>query len=277
MRESDFHWLVGIVEGEGTFTVPRDAPRRSPALRVTMTDADVLQRVAGLFDRAVVALGRREDRFKDDYATAIKGAPAVQLMSEMRPFLGPTRRRQIQRVLDAWRPRRRAQERFRRDPVDIDASLCNASCDQAWLAGLLEGEGSFCIQRSDGNSYPLIKVEMSEADIVRRAAELMGAPSLQTRAPRKAHWRTTYVAAVAGERAAVWMRSLAPLMGDRRSRSIARALTEYRSIRLTTAPARCVVPGCAEPHRSRGLCHKHYMSWSRDRARGREPRVSGLR
>jgi hypothetical protein len=277
MRESDFHWLVGIVEGEGTFTLPRDAPRRSAALRVTMTDADVLQRVAGLFGRAMLELGRREDRFKDDYATTIKGAPAVQLMNEMRPFLSPTRQRQIQRVLEAWRPRRRPQERWRRDPVTVDVSRCDRDCDEAWLAGLLEGEGSFGILRSDGNAYPAIKLEMSDADVVRRAADLLGAPSLQTRAPRKAHWRTTYVAAITGERAAVWMRSLAPLMGDRRSRSIARALTEYRPIRLTTAPARCVVPGCDEPHRSRGLCHRHYMSWSRDRARGREPRVSGLR
>src|SRR5207244_4906431 len=36
----------------------------------------------------------------------------------------------------------------------------------------------------------------------------------------------------------------------------------------------CVVPGCTKPHRSRGLCHAHYMLWSRDLKKGRIPRVT---
>src|SRR5439155_8499498 len=89
--EEEFHWLVGILEGEGTFL--RGAPSRpgSPILRVSMTDRDVVERVAMLFGRAVVRLRRRKPHHKIPYATTIKGAPAAQLMSAVKPHLSKTR------------------------------------------------------------------------------------------------------------------------------------------------------------------------------------------
>jgi hypothetical protein len=66
-------------------------------------------------------------------------------------------------------------------------------------------------------------------------------------------------------------------MGIRRRAAIDKALASYRPIQLTPAPTTCIVPDCDEPHRGRGLCHKHYMSWSRDVAKGRAPRITPLR
>ena len=66
-------------------------------------------------------------------------------------------------------------------------------------------------------------------------------------------------------------------MGARRAAAIDTALEDYYPVRLTEMPANCVVPGCFEPPRARGLCHRHYMSWSRDVAKGRTPRVKPLR
>jgi hypothetical protein len=73
------------------------------------------------------------------------------------------------------------------------------------------------------------------------------------------------------------MRKLKPLMGTRRGAAIDAALAAYNPIRLVHAPPTCIVDGCERPHRSRGLCHAHYMSWSRDLAKGRTPRVTPLR
>jgi hypothetical protein len=73
------------------------------------------------------------------------------------------------------------------------------------------------------------------------------------------------------------MRTLRDLMGARRRGAIDKALKSYRPIQLTPAPEHCVVAGCESPHRGRGLCHKHYMSWSRDVAKGRAPRITPLR
>ena len=147
-----------------------------------------------------------------------------------------------------------------------------------WLAGLLEGEGTFSIR----GTYPVVSVNMCDRDVVSRAAALMAldGPRVweQFDARDQARgWSRSYVTAVTGARAAVLMRTLRPLMGARRGIAIDRALAAYHPIRLTAPPEICVIEGCERPHRSRGLCNTHYMKWSRDRAHGREARVPSLR
>jgi hypothetical protein len=263
----EFHWLVGVLEGEGTFL--RGAPSKpgTPILRVSMTDRDVVERVAKLLGRTVVRLRRRKPHHKLPYATTIKGAPAAQVMYAVRPFLGKTRELQIDRAISSWQTRRGPRHRRRADgsdslsplmPVGDPSGTLTAhgesqdACDRAWIAGLLEGEGSFIANRATRSSYPVIKVEMCEQEVVERAARL-----LDTRvwlvAPGTEGWRPTYVAQIAGHRAAEWMRALRPYMGLRRTAAIDAALSAYHPIRLTEAPPTCVVAGCGRPHRSRGL------------------------
>jgi hypothetical protein len=152
------------------------------------------------------------------------------------------------------------------------------SCDLPWLAGLLEGEGTFSRTRTKGGrSYPVLSVNMCSREIVERVALLFGGINVQVRKPRDPAWSITHVAAINGAAAATWMQRLRPLMGERRRGAIDLALDDYYPERLITAPDHCVVPGCFGKPRGRGLCHRHYMSWSRDRAKGRTPRVKPLR
>lgn len=134
----------------------------------------------------------------------------------------------------------------------------------AWLAGLLEGEGTFSSQ----SGYPRISVQMTDQDVVERAAAILGIRNVHLHEEkRNPEWLPTHVAALTGSRAAPWMRTLRPLMGERRGREIDRALAAYHPIRLMDPPDTCTIADCRAAHRSRGLCHKHYMSWSRDIAR----------
>jgi hypothetical protein len=161
--------------------------------------------------------------------------------------------------------------------AEIDRSRCDAACDIAWLAGLLEGEGSFSVTRSGGLAYPVVSVHMCEEFVVRRAAQVLGAPGTWFHKTTHARWRSTYATAVSGSAAVPWMRRLRPFMGARRTEAIDAALAAYHPIRLIDPPSTCVVEGCEAPHRSRGLCHKHYMSWMRDVAKGETPRITPLR
>lgn len=91
--------------------------------------------------------------------------------------------------------------------------------DLLWLAGLLEGEGTFDAHRG---KYPRIRLAMTDRDIVGRAASLMDAKirlSLHT-APAKPTWHTE----ISGERAAEIMAQILPFMGSRRSGKIAEVL-----------------------------------------------------
>ena len=64
-----------------------------------MTDRDIIERVASLFDRAIVPVRPRKAHYKVPYATVIKGAEAIDLMTAVRPFLSPVRQRQIDRAI----------------------------------------------------------------------------------------------------------------------------------------------------------------------------------
>lgn len=316
--EQEFHWLVGILEGEGTFGRGTPSSPGLPFVRVSMTDRDVAERVAVAVGRAVVALRKRQPHHKRPYATVIKGAPAVQLMNAVRPFLGKSRQSEIDRAIASWHGRparwrrpaadcsvedcprrgsirglcRRHYEQWRRAPQNGAPSIspreaptgilpiigaCDDKCDVSWLAGLLEGEGTFGIAWRRPLAYPVLSVEMSDVDIVQRAARILGVDGVRAREPAFETWSVTHIARVTGHQAAQWMGRLRCRMGMRRSAAIDTALGAYSPIRLHEVPSFCVVPGCERPHRSRGLCHAHYMSWSRDRARGRTPRITPLR
>ena len=90
-------------------------------------------------------------------------------------------------------------------------------------------------------------------------------------------WSETWIVIVNGFPAADVMRAVRPWMGSRRTMQIDRSLSAWRPIRVAPRRSSCIVPGCWRRHAARGLCNTHYMSWSRDRAKGRAPRITPLR
>jgi len=190
--------------------------------------------------------------YKPPFVTQLKGVEAVELMRAMRPVLGPDRQRQIDDVVRDWMPRRRRSHGTLNRFVPLDPFIFAAEDDRAlsWLAGLLEGEGTFTVT-CDANRrcYPVVSVHMSDAAVIFRAAPVLEADAVSMREPEQPAWRPTYVAKVGGARAADWV----------------------------NPPGSCVVAGCERPTRARGVCHTHYMMWSRDRAKGRDARIVPLR
>ena len=93
-----------------------------------------------------------------------------------------------------------------------------------WLVGLLEGEGSF-IKGPPSRPYsPIVQIQMTDRDVIARAAELMGTYVYHCKYKAKAHHKTTYRAFLIGERAVQLMRRIQPHMGERRQQQIEAAL-----------------------------------------------------
>lgn len=92
--------------------------------------------------------------------------------------------------------------------------------DLLWLAGLLEGEGTFDAHRG---RYPRVRLAMTDRDVVGRAASLMDTTirlSLKE-APASPTWH----AECSGDKAAAIMEAILPFMGTRRSQRIAEVLS----------------------------------------------------
>lgn len=104
----------------------------------------------------------------------------------------------------------------------------------AWLAGLLEGEGSFMMSRNTVNHkvylYPKVVVTMTDKDVIQRAALLFGTGVYTVKVKTG---KTQYRAQVTGTRAAEFMKQLLPFMGERRSAKINEILASYGDIEST--------------------------------------------
>jgi len=103
----------------------------------------------------------------------------------------------------------------------------------SYLAGLLEGEGSFLQPPPSSPNQSAVVLPMTDEDVVRRAALLLEAGCQVVANRPRPHYKTIYVTRVRGRRAVEVMEALYPLMGARRQRQItaaieARSLMSYR-------------------------------------------------
>ena len=89
--------------------------------------------------------------------------------------------------------------------------------DVAWLAGILEGEGSFHCQ--DNGTSAMIKLSMSDIDVVERAARILGYNGkMMEYTPNKG--KRMYTIQMYGDISIQWMMTLYTLMGERRREKI---------------------------------------------------------
>lgn len=132
-----------------------------------------------------------------------------------------------------------------------------------WLAGLLEGEGSFGFY---GRS-PRIQICMTDHDVMERARVLLDfKPMLFRRMPNQHSTRSAWQMTICGRRAAGWMMTLYPLMGARRQERIRKVLAEWRSRKALSRPTPlCGHPG--RPHKARRMCRNCYCMWQQGRLR----------
>lgn len=101
--------------------------------------------------------------------------------------------------------------------------------DLAWLAGLLEGEGSFQRGVPSKPTQPRVMLNMTDEDVVTRAARVMGVVSV-VRVRVQPGRKPVFQIALRGARAVALMQLLRPLMGQRRQRQIDEAVACYRAL-----------------------------------------------
>jgi hypothetical protein len=127
--------------------------------------------------------------------------------------------------------------------------------DTYWLAGLLEGEGCFKLNRYS----PQIALAMTDRDIVERASKIMGGNVSQWKM-QPGHKKPVFFTGVQGKNAVDWMLTILPFMGSRRQAKINSVIAEWKPRNHNNS----ICGHLDRPHCAKGKCSTCY---GREKAR----------
>lgn len=102
-EENNFHWIAGILEGEGSFMAGAPSEPNRPRIAVAMTDEDIIARVSEIVAVPYNALASRSEDHKNVYRVMIRSAQAIEVMKRLYPLMGKRRQGQIDRVIQSYR------------------------------------------------------------------------------------------------------------------------------------------------------------------------------
>lgn len=127
----------------------------------------------------------------------------------------------------------------------------------AWVAGLLEGEGSFFFKKVERGQRLTISLLMSDYDVVEKYAKLVGVTAkiwtVIPKGDREGH-KTMYGAAVQGHAGVRLMKKILPHMGLRRSEKIKTILAAWDALPHRREPGLPPVCHPNRKHNMHGLC-----------------------
>lgn len=95
-------WLAGLFEGEASFMRGTPSCPTKPLITITMTDEDVIARVANIFNHSYTPYNPHKTGWNITYKVTLKGASAVSVMRQLRPLMGKRRQQQIDRALEGF-------------------------------------------------------------------------------------------------------------------------------------------------------------------------------
>lgn len=110
--------------------------------------------------------------------------------------------------------------------------------DLAWIAGLLEGEGCFHLQNK---LYPLIVLQMTDEDVVVKAADMMQAKIYRS--------GNLWVSRVTGVHAIGWMMTLYTLLGKRRRERVTEIIKIWYEHKYVNTPRNVRLMATCHPDR----------------------------
>lgn len=99
-----------------------------------------------------------------------------------------------------------------------------------WLAGLLEGEGSFLCGPPSSPHCPIVNCSMTDEDVILQLATLWNVSYCRVGEKRGAArgWKAAWTVRLHGQRAVDLMIAIRPLMSRRRKEQIDRAVSSHR-------------------------------------------------
>lgn len=96
------YWLAGLLEAEGSFVASPPSEPNTPRISISMTDEDVIARVADIFSLKYQTWHSKNENHKTVYLVRLRGHRAHDLMRELYPLMSKRRQGQIDRALENY-------------------------------------------------------------------------------------------------------------------------------------------------------------------------------
>lgn len=105
MTHADFYWLIGWLEGEGSFTAGSPSAVNNARISGVTKDLDTAKRVGALFERKVgIGSPPLNPNHSQMYHIKLQGKPARDLMRSLYPHMSQRRRSQIRHAVNSYCP-----------------------------------------------------------------------------------------------------------------------------------------------------------------------------
>lgn len=105
MKDTEIHWLAGLLEGEGSFIFGPPSSPGSVAIQIQMTDEDVIRRVSSFFGNKYHKTTPKNKKHKSIFSVCIRGTKARDLMEKLLPLMGERRSNRIRDILKTPTPK----------------------------------------------------------------------------------------------------------------------------------------------------------------------------
>lgn len=104
-EEQNFFWLVGLLEGEGSFLKPSPSRPNEPRIELEMNDEAVVRRAGSLTHVGTQRRVRKQhEPPRIVFRIRVSGRRAAAFMRRLRPWLSARRQAQVDAALDRYHP-----------------------------------------------------------------------------------------------------------------------------------------------------------------------------
>lgn len=216
MSFEDVFWLIGWLEAEGCFG--RTQRGRAPFIAGESKDEDTIDRVCSLLECNKYSVKPRNQKWNQTFRFRVERRELGTFLANAKRFMSARRQQQIATAL----------EQISSDEIEDlgwHESL-KTKYFVCWLAGYLEGEGSFLAGPPSDPNMSRIQLQTTDEDVAIEISAYFGVK--YHRAKPKEGCKTPFCIAKRGSEAVRLMKAVFPLMSRRRQEQIQVAIKAYK-------------------------------------------------
>lgn len=217
MKFEDLFWLIGWLEAEGSFG--NSLKDKAPWFSGECKDEDTIDRICLLLRCNKYFRKSQVVSWADTFRFRVQRLKYVQLLFNMSKFMSARRKEQINVAL--------IKNNITQDHDWFLSKDLKKQYFIYWLAGYLEGEGSFLAGPPSDPNMSRIQLQTTDEDIALEISDYFNVK--YHKVSSKDNHKTAFSIAKRGSEAVQLMRQLQPLMSTRRQKQIQKAIDSYHN------------------------------------------------